>query len=268
MVTTPALLRRLIGCLVPIAFAASPMAATAAEGNAFTAIVAGGWSSDDASVAYSETSESWIVESEDASPFDGDTGKARFAEIELLADAPAAQGRPALASYGPFRLVSADTVEMIGTVDSSSPRLFAAMLAAHPGVRRLVMVECPGSVDEAANHILARAVRRAGLETLVPAGGSVRSGAVDLFLAGVRRRAAPSAEFGVHSWRDEDGYEARDFAADDPVHAEYLGYYREMGLTDAAARQFYALTNSVGFDDVRYLDARDMARLGLAEVAG
>ena len=191
----------------------------------------------------------------------------RLAEVALVADA-ITPSRAALASYGPFHLVSADTVEMIGTVDSATPRQFAALLAAHPAVRRLVMVDCPGSVDEAANHVLARAVRRAGLETMVPDGGSVRSGAVDLFLAGVRRRAALSAEFGVHSWRDEDGYEARDFPADDPVHAEYLGYYREMGMDDAAARRFYALTNSVGFDDVRYLGARDMARLGLAEITG
>lgn len=250
--------------------AASPMAATAAEETGFV-IVAGGWSDDDASVSYVETSESWVVE-EDAvgdGEGDGEAGKARFAEIVTYDYAPAAApSRRALASYGPFHLVSGDTVEMIGTVDSTSPRQFAALLAAHPGVRRLVMVECPGSVDEAANHVLARAVRRAGLETVVPAGGSVRSGAVDLFLAGVRRQAAPSAEFGVHSWRDEDGYEARDFPADDPVHAEYLRYYREMGMDDAAAQRFYALTNSVGFDDVRTLRARDMAQLGLAEVVG
>lgn len=269
MIRTPALLRRLIGCLVPMALAASPMAAAAAEETGLV-IVAGGWSADDASVSYAETSESWVVEENDAALPLTDTGKARFAEIVLVdEDAPAiAPSRAALASYGPFHLVSADTVEMIGTVDSATPRQFAALLAAHPAVRRLVMVECPGSVDEAANHVLARAVRRAGLETVVPAGGSVRSGAVDLFLAGVRRRAAPSAEFGVHSWRDEDGYEARDFPANDPVHAEYLDYYREMGLDDAAARRFYALTNSVGFDDVRTLRARDMAQLGLAEIAG
>ncbi len=265
MVHTPALLRRLLGCLVPIAVAASPVAAWAAEETGYV-IVAGGWSADDASLTYSETTESWVSGDTDAL-YDGEPGKARLAEVALVADA-SVPSRAALARYGPFHLVSADTVEMIGTVDGGTPRQFAALLAAHPGVRRLVMVDCPGSVDEAANHVLARAVRRAGLETMVPDGGSVRSGAVDLFLAGVRRRAAPSAEFGVHSWRDEDGYEARDFPADDPVHAEYLGYYREMGMDDAAARRFYALTNSVGFDDVRYLGARDMARLGLAEIAG
>jgi hypothetical protein len=84
-----------------------------------------------------------------------------------------------------------------------------------------------------------------------------------LWLAGVTRTAEPGAEFGVHSWRDEDGREARDYAASDPVHGEYLGFYREMGIDDAAAQRFYALTNSVGFDELRLLGVADMARLGL-----
>src|SRR3546814_14361618 len=81
------------------------------------------------------------------------------------------------------------------------------MRAAFPGLRRLEMVDCPGSLDEEANLILARAIRRAGMETVVPAGGSIRSGAVELWLAGVTRRAAPDAALGVHSWADESGRE-------------------------------------------------------------
>lgn len=166
----------------------------------------------------------------------------------------------AKASFGPFSVIDERTVRMAGDVTSATPRQFAAMLAAFPGLKRLEMIDCPGSLDEEANLILARAVRRAGMETVVPAGGSIRSGAVELWLAGVIRRAAPDAEFGVHSWADEDGREANDYPANDPVHAEYLGYYREMGLNDAKAREFYALTNSTSFDNVRYLTRDDMAR--------
>lgn len=166
----------------------------------------------------------------------------------------------AKARFGPFAVIDAQTVRMAGDVTAATPRQFAAMLAAFPGLTRIEMVDCPGSLDEEANLILARAIRRAGLETVVPAGGSVRSGAVELWLAGVRRRAAPDAEFGVHSWMDEDGRQANDYPANDPVHAEYLSYYREMGMDDAKARAFYALTNSTPFDDVRYLTRGDMAR--------
>ena len=126
-----------------------------------------------------------------------DSRAARFVDFRT----PAMEYRPAraLARSGPFAVTAADTIEMDGTVDSNTPRQFASLIARFPGVRKLVMRECPGSVDEDANHVLARAVRRAGLTTIVPAGGSVRSGAVDLFLAGVERIAAPDAEFGVHS---------------------------------------------------------------------
>jgi len=187
---------------------------------------------------------------------DADLGATRrYAPSATLATLGQAKAR-----FGPFAVVDGTTVRMAGDVTSATPRQFAAMLAAFPGLKRLEMVDCPGSLDEEANLILARAIRRAGLETIVPSGGSVRSGAVELWLAGAVRRAAPDAEFGVHSWADETGREANDYPADDPVHAEYLGYYREMGMDDAKARAFYALTNATPFDDVRYLTRADMAR--------
>lgn len=179
----------------------------------------------------------------------------RFAPAPGLARA-AIQG----ARFGPFTVVDGTTARMTGDVTSATPRQFAAMLAAYPALKRLELVDCPGSLDEEANLALARMVRRAGLSTHVPAGGSVRSGAVELFLAGVTRSAHPTAEFGVHSWRDQDGLEARDFPASHPVHAEYLDYYREMGMDAATARAFYAMTNATGFDAVRYLTKDDMAR--------
>ncbi|PQM28629.1 alpha/beta hydrolase [Sphingopyxis lindanitolerans] len=187
---------------------------------------------------------------------DADLGATRrYAPSATLATLGQAKAR-----FGPFAVVDAATVRMAGDVTSATPRQFAAMLAAFPGLKRVEMIDCPGSLDEEANLILARAIRRAGLETIVPSGGSVRSGAVELWLAGAVRRAAPDAEFGVHSWADEYGREANDYPADDPVHAEYLSYYREMGMDDAKARAFYALTNATPFDDVRYLTRDDMAR--------
>ena len=172
---------------------------------------------------------------------------------------PASSGR-ARAHFGPFAVIDQTTVRMSGDVTSATPRQFAAMMAAFPALKRIEMIDCPGSLDEDANLALARAIRRAGMETVVPSGGSVRSGAVELWLAGVTRRAAPDAEFGVHSWADEYGREANDYPTNDPVHAEYLNYYREMGMDDGKARAFYALTNATPFDDVRYLTRDDMAR--------
>ena len=164
-----------------------------------------------------------------------------------------------LASFGPFHMVTADRAELIGSIETETPAQFSALLKSFPGLKQIDMVECPGTGDDEANLALARMVRRAGVTTYVPNGGSVRSGGVELFLAGAHRKADIGAEFAVHSWRDEDGMEAEDFAANDPVHLAYLAYYREMGMTDAKARAFYAMTNSAPNDDALYLKSNDIA---------
>ncbi len=179
---------------------------------------------------------------------------------------PEARAMPAGAAhgqYGPFRVIAPDTVEMTGTVDSYTPAIFRQMLSQYPGIRRIEMLDCDGSVDEAANLRLARMIRRAGISTNVPAHGSVRSGAVELFLAGTTRTAHPDAEFIVHSWMDEDGRQAGDYPPSDPVHAEYLDYYAEMGVPLPTAKAFYALTNSVPFSEQLRLSRGDMARFQL-----
>jgi hypothetical protein len=101
-------------------------------------------------------------------------------------------------------------------------------------------------------------IRARGIDTHVPQGGSVRSGAVELFLAGVHHRAEPGAEFAVHAWADEDGREPRDYPRDAPENRAYLDYYREMGMTPAEARAFYDMTNSVPNASAKWLDAAQM----------
>jgi hypothetical protein len=171
-----------------------------------------------------------------------------------------APSRAPLASFGPFHMVSPTRAELIGSIESETPAQFRALMRAYPGLKQIDMVECPGTGDDEANFALARMVRRAGIATYVPDGGSVRSGGVELFLAGAKRSAAPTAEFAVHSWMDEDGLEPDDFAADDPVNADYIAFYREMGMSEGNARAFYAMTNSAPHDDALYLRTADIAR--------
>lgn len=165
----------------------------------------------------------------------------------------------AIASYGPFNVVSTDRAELYGEIDSDAPVQFAAMLRAYPGIKQLVMVDCPGTDDDEANFKVAHMLRKAGIATYVPDGGSVRSGGVELFLAGVKRHADPDAEFAVHSWVDTDGLEAKDFAASDPVHQPYLSFYREVGMSADKAKAFYDMTNSTPNGGAHYLHGRDIA---------
>lgn len=165
-----------------------------------------------------------------------------------------------IAAFGPFRVLDATRAALVDVTDSHSPAQFEAMLRAFPGISLIEMIDCPGTEDDRANLKLGRMVRARGMATFVPAGGSVRSGGVELFLAGSRRIADPAAEFAVHSWADEDGREARDYPADAPENRAYLDYYREMGMTPAQAQAFYAMTNSVPFSQAKWLSGAEMGR--------
>ncbi|MGX7894315.1 alpha/beta hydrolase [Tsuneonella sp. HG222] len=180
---------------------------------------------------------------------------------QRFVEAPAAGAeRGALSAYGPFRVLDDRTAALVGTTDHASPAQFAAMLRDYPELARLEMLECAGTEDDLANLRLGRMIRSAGLATHVPAGGSVRSGGVELFLAGVTREAADGAEFAVHAWEDEDGRQASDFALGAPQNAKYLAYYRDMGMSERQARAFYAMTNATPFESARWMGGAEMRR--------
>lgn len=164
----------------------------------------------------------------------------------------------ALGAYGPFRVLDESTVALVDVTDRASPAQFAALLRAFPAVRVLQFHDCPGTEDDVANLQLGRMIRAARLAVEVPDGGSVRSGAVELVLAGERLAIADGAEFAVHGWIDEDGLGAEDYPADSPEHQRYLAYYRDMGMAAGQAQAFYAMTNSVPFDQARWLTGAEM----------
>lgn len=170
----------------------------------------------------------------------------------------AAPRTKALAQYGPFRVLDARRVALVGSTGIDSPHDFDAMMRDFPQLAILEMIDAPGTRHDIANLALGRRIRAAGLATHVPDGGSVRSGAVELFLAGAKRSMGPGAIFAVHSWRDSYGREAGDIAADAPEHRLYLDYYAEMGMSEARAREFYAMTNSVAHNAALWLNAADM----------
>lgn len=212
--------------------------------------------------------ESWIEQWDEASQ-----QWVRISDpvVEPVADAASpgaerfAPARPALPviarkSASPFRLLDEHRVLLDGPTDAASPAQFAALLRAHPGLDTLEMGDCPGTENDRANMELGRMIRAAGLATHVGRTGSVRSGAVELFLAGATRTVDDGAEFAVHSWMDIYGRGPRDFAVDAPANWQYLDYYREMGMSEAGARDFYAMTNAARFDEARWLDAAAMRR--------
>jgi len=200
-----------------------------------------------------------------------DAGADRFVEVEPV---PLPAG---IAAYGPFRVLDGSRAALVDVTDARSADQFAAMLRAWPGIGTIEMLDCPGTEDDRANLRIGRMIRARGIATHVPAGGSVRSGAVELFLAGARRIADPGAEFAVHAWADEDGLEPQDYPESAPENRDYIAYYQTMGMTADEARAFYAMTNSVHHQDAKWLTAAEMgqwvkldpekpARLALADL--
>jgi hypothetical protein len=184
----------------------------------------------------------------------GEQGSERLV-FELAQSAP----RTA-ATYGPFRVIDGTSAALFGITDTASPEQFAAMLRDYPGIATIEMVNCPGTEDDRANLRLGRMIRARGMAVHVPERGFVASGGVDLFVAGARRSADPSAEFAVHSWLDDTGREPDDYAPDAPENRAYLDYYRAVGMTASEARAFYAMTNSVPFENPKWLTRAELAQ--------
>lgn len=175
----------------------------------------------------------------------------------------------AIDSFGPFRVIDSEHAALVDVTDTSSPAYFSAMLTKYAGLKTLELVEAPGTLDDRANLQLGRLIRAAGLQTHVPAHGSVRSGAVELVFAGIDPQIDDGAEFAVHAWMDDLGQSATDYGADAPEHRKYIGYYLDMGVDPDRANAFYAMTNSTPFESARWLDAAEMrVWMGLDESGG
>lgn len=195
-----------------------------------------------------------VTETVEQTVFESAGGSERFV-------ASAAPNLPqGIAKFGPFRVLDATRIALVDVTDARSPAQFAALLKAFPGVSLIEMIDCPGTEDDRANLALGRMIHARGIATHVPAGGSVRSGGVELFLAGTRRIADPGSEFAVHSWADEDGREAKDYPENAPENRAYIDYYEAMGMPAAEAKAFYAMTNSVPFESAKWLGASDMGQ--------
>lgn len=202
-------------------------------------------------------SESWVEE------WDPSARRwVRLADpVPIIAAAPAARS-PAgpIGMFGPFVVLDTTTAALMGTTDDQSPANFARMRAAFPDIAVLQLIDAPGTVQDVANLELGRMIRAAGISTHVPSNGSVRSGAVELFLAGETRSMEPGARFAVHSWRDQLGRGPEDFSPDDPVNRLYTAYYEDVGMSSQDAKAFYDMTNSVPHSSALWFGPEEMSR--------
>ena len=75
-----------------------------------------------------------------------------------------------------------------GEITSRTPANFETVLAANPQITTVVLTRMSGALDDAAVIRMGYLLRGKGLDTALTPESEIYSGAVDLFLAGNRRR--------------------------------------------------------------------------------
>jgi hypothetical protein len=152
-------------------------------------------------------------------------------------------GEPATFEVDGFRAV------VRGTLGATTTERLQALLDEHPDVRTLVLANIPGTKKAEVSLDAARLVRSARLATCVPEDGTITSGGVDLFWAGVVRQVDPNyARIAVHGWITgeclpsgicplepgaEDCIIGAELSMTDWRHDLFLDYYADIGIDEA-----------------------------------
>jgi hypothetical protein len=143
-------------------------------------------------------------------------------------------------------LAENDTLFLSGEVDAGAAQRFAELLAADPGLTKLVIAEASGDQGSAGALALGRAVRAAGMTTELRNDSVAVGGAVDVFLGGVTRVM-------------QDGAVMRVRGKNLDRHADYKAY-----LTETTDADFVGFIDS-GLSRLRARDLRlhEIQRYGL-----
>lgn len=166
--------------------------------------------------------------------------------------------------FGVFSSIDATTALMDGVIDSRTPEDWEDFIQAFPNTTRLIMKDCPGSDDDVANLEVARRVRAKGLHIHLPTDAEIASGAVDFFLAGIKRTRDAGSRIGVHAWADGDNKEATAFPEGHPNHLPYIQYYQEMGFSQTEAEAFYYFTiNAAPAKDIHWMSDAEIMQYKL-----
>ena len=161
-------------------------------------------------------------------------------------------------SIEPFTVENDTTISLNGEIDSNTLNAFNTVLGQNPNTKWLIFKEAPGSNDDEVNVQVGRRLHALGIHTQVENNGLIASGAVDLFLAGNRRVLGENVMVGVHSWSDGRN-EATDFPRDSEEHQLFIQYYRDIGMRQQLAEDFYFFTiNAAPAADIHYMTQEEI----------
>lgn len=123
--------------------------------------------------------------------------------------------------------VKGDRLFMNREINSQTPGQLKKILDKNPHITTIVEQVVTGSNDDEVLFPMARMVRKRGLNTHLTSKSIIYSGAVDFFLAGVKRTMERGAKIGVHSW--SNGFkDAKDYPRDAREHEMNRKYIADM----------------------------------------
>jgi hypothetical protein len=166
--------------------------------------------------------------------------------------------------FGIFKILEDNTtVEMDGTIGSSSLSNFNKLQAAYPSINKIIIKNCDGSSDDEVNLQLSAKVHEKGIRTHLMDNGEIASGGVDFFIAGTQRTRGANTKIGVHSWA-EGRATATDFPVGHAKHLPYINYYVSVGFTQQQSENFYYFTiNSAPASSIHWMTEVEITRYNL-----
>jgi hypothetical protein len=166
--------------------------------------------------------------------------------------------------FGIFKVLADDTsVEMDGTIGSSSLTNFNSLETAFPNVNKINIKNCNGSSDDKINLQLSSKVHQKGINIHLMDNGEIASGGVDFFIAGVQRTKGTNTRIGVHSWAG-GSQTATDFPVGHANHLSYIKYYVSVGFTQQQAEDFYYFTiNAAPATSIHWMTEAEITQYNL-----
>lgn len=156
-----------------------------------------------------------------------------------------------------------EAIVLDGVINSSALDQFKVLASEYPGIKRIEIVNCDGSINDEVNLVLAKYVYDNQYDIHLLDNGLVASGGTDLFLAGHKRSKGASTKIGVHSWAGGNKT-ATDFPVGHANHLPYIDYYVSIGFTEQQAETFYYFTiNAAPANDIHWMTETEISQYNL-----
>lgn len=165
-------------------------------------------------------------------------------------------------TFGVFKVLDDGmTIEMNGAITSRINQDFENMVAAFPNAKKIIMKDCPGSDDDETNLIVSKKMHDNDFEFHLTATSIIASGAVDMYVGGVRRTREAGSQIGVHYWGSEPGEPiATEYPRGHEVHLPYINYYQSVGFSQQEAEDFYYFTiEAAPAEDIHWMTNEEIS---------